>query len=203
MSNITSTTEEIIRNAAHKIFTQKGFDGTSVQDIASEAGTTKSMVNYYFRTKEKLFTEIFHVEFRKLFSGIGIHLSSDLPLKEKIEKVVAFDIDKLKEIPDLPIFILTELHHNPEIVFKNISSEPIQIIFKKLNNQIAEEVTKGTIRHIEARDLIINIQSLTIFPFIGKQMMMRLFGLNEQNFNDMLEQRKKEIPEIIWNSIKL
>jgi len=203
MSNSPITTEEIIRNAAHKIFTQKGFDGTSVQDIASEAGTTKSMVNYYFRTKEKLFTEIFHEEFRKLFSGIGVHLASDLPLKEKIERIVAFDIDKLKEIPDLPIFILTELHHNPDIVFNNISSEPIQMLFNKLNIQIAEEVSKRTIRSIEARDLFINIQCLTIFPFIGKPMMMRIFGLDEQGFLDMLEHRKKEIPEIIWNSIKL
>ena len=56
MSEIVLNTEENIRNAAHKIFHQTGFDGTSVQDIASEAGTTKSMVNYYFRTKEKLFS---------------------------------------------------------------------------------------------------------------------------------------------------
>ena len=203
MENTSINTEENIRNAAHKIFTQKGFEGTSVQDIATEAGTTKSMVNYYFRTKEKLFTEIFHEEFRKLFSGIGVHLASDLPLKQKIERVVAFDIEKLKEIPDLPIFILTELHHNPEIVFKNILSEPIQMLFLQLNKQIAEEVSKGIIKTLEARDLFINIQSLTIFPFIAKPMMMRLFGLNEQGFLDMLEQRKKEIPEIIWNSIKL
>ncbi len=203
MENTGINTEENIKNAAHKIFTQKGFEGTSVQDIATEAGTTKSMVNYYFRTKEKLFTEIFHEEFRKLFSGIGVHLASDLPLKQKIERVVAFDIEKLKEIPDLPIFILTELHHNPEIVFKNILSEPIQMLFLQLNKQIAEEVSKGIIKTLEARDLFINIQSLTIFPFIAKPMMMRLFGLNEQGFLDMLEQRKKEIPEIIWNSIKL
>ena len=203
MSEIVVNTEENIKNAAHKIFTQKGFVGTSVQDIATKAGTTKSMVNYYFRTKEKLFIEIFHEEFRKLFSGIGIYLSSELSLKEKIEKLVAFDIEKLSEIPDLPIFILTELHHNPEIIFENIESKNVQSLFSLLNKQIAEEVAKGTIRSIEARDLIINIQSLTIFPFLGKPMMMRLFGLDETGFNEMLQRRKKEIPEIIWNSIKL
>ena len=116
---------------------------------------------------------------------------------------MAFDIEKLSEIPDLPIFILTELHHNPEIIFENIESKNVQSLFSLLNKQIAEEVAKGTIRSIEARDLIINIQSLTIFPFLGKPMMMRLFGLDETGFNEMLQRRKKEIPEIIWNSIKL
>ena len=203
MENTSINTEENIRNAAHKIFTQKGFEGTSVQDIATEAGTTKSMVNYYFRTKEKLFTEIFHEEFKKLFSGIGFYLSSDMPLKEKIEKLVAFDIDKLSDIPDLPIFIMTELHHNPEIVFKNIESTPVLSLFQALNKQIAEEVTEGKIKNIDARELFLNIQSLTIFPFLSKPMMMRLFGLDETGFNDMLQRRKKEIPEIVWNSIKL
>ena len=203
MSETVLTTEETIRNAAQKIFKQKGFDGTSVQDIATEAGTTKSMVNYYFRTKEKLFAEIFHNEYRNLFSGIGFFITADLTLREKIEKIVEFDIDKLSEIPDLPIFILTELHHNPEIVFKTIESLPILMVLNGLNNQIAEEVAKGTIRMIAARDLIINIQSLTIFPFLGRPMMMKIFGLDEAGFNAMLQQRKKEIPEIIWSSIKI
>ena len=122
MSETKLTTEDNIREAALKIFKQKGFDGSSVQDIATEAGTTKSMVNYYFRTKEKLFSEIFHNQFRNLFEGIGAFILSDASLKEKIERIVALDIDKLCEIPDLPIFVLTEIHHNPEIIFKRLES---------------------------------------------------------------------------------
>jgi hypothetical protein len=80
---------------------------------------------------------------------------------------------------------------------------PILMVLNGLKNQIAEEVAKGTIRMIAASDLIINIQSLTIFPFLGKPLMMRIFGLDEAGFNAMLQQRKKEIPEIIWNSIKI
>ncbi len=196
-------TEETIRQAALKIFKRKGFEGASVQEIAKEAGTTKSMVNYYFRSKEKLFAEIFHQEYRNLFSAIGVFITANLSLKEKIEKIVAFDIDKLNEIPDLPIFILTELHHNPEIVFKSIESLPILAVLNGLNLQIAEEVAKGAIRQIDARDLLINIQSLTIFPFLGKPLMMKIFGIEEEGFKTMLQQRKKEIPTIIWNSIKM
>ena len=196
-------TEETIRQAALKIFKRKGFEGASVQEIAKEAGTTKSMVNYYFRSKEKLFAEIFHQEYRNLFSAIGVFITANLSLKEKIEKIVAFDIDKLNEIPDLPIFILTELHHNPEIVFKSIERLPILAVLNGLNLQIAEEVAKGAIRQIDARDLLINIQSLTIFPFLGKPLIMKIFGIEEEGFKTMLQQRKKEIPTIIWNSIKM
>ena len=203
MSEPALNTEENIRIAAHKIFHQKGFDGTSVQDIATEAGTTKSMVNYYFRTKEKLFEGIFHNELKNLFSSIGGFLSADMPLKQKIEKIVELDIERLSKMPDLPIFILTELHHNPEIVFHTMESLPVAIVLNTLDIQINEEVAKGTIRFIEPRNLILNIQALTIFPFLGKSLLMKVFGMDEAAFNTMLQYRKKEVPEIIWNSIKI
>ena len=203
MSETKLTTEDNIREAALKIFKQKGFDGSSVQDIATEAGTTKSMVNYYFRTKEKLFSEIFHNQFRNLFEGIGAFILSDASLKEKIERIVALDIDKLCEIPDLPIFVLTEIHHNPEIIFKRLESVRVAFGMNLLNKQIKAEAAKGTIRIVEARNLILNIQALTIYPFLGKPIFMRVHGLNEKGFNEMLQQRKKEIPEIIWNWIKI
>ena len=57
------TTEQLILEAATKVFNEKGYDGTTVQDIADAANTTKSMVNYYFRSKEKLFGVVFKNQF--------------------------------------------------------------------------------------------------------------------------------------------
>ena len=196
-------TEETILSSALKVFKQKGFDGTTVQDISDEAGTTKSMVNYYFRSKEKLFLHIFIREFKNLFSSLAYYEGEDIPLKEKIRKIVELDIDRLIEIPDLPVFIFTEINHNPEIVFRNIHDIPVGIFLGNLNKQIAREVKDGKIKNIRAEDLMINIQSLTIFPFLAKPMMIRILGMNEKSFKEFLLQRKKEIPEIIWQSIRL
>ena len=49
------STEERIKAAARKVFHQKGFAGTRTRDIAEEAGINHAMLNYYFRSKEKLF----------------------------------------------------------------------------------------------------------------------------------------------------
>ena len=64
-------TESAILEAARKLFGSQGFAGVSLQDIAKVAGTTKSMINYYFRSKEKLFAQIFRQEFQHLFTSIG------------------------------------------------------------------------------------------------------------------------------------
>lgn len=194
--------EQTIRLAAHKIFKMKGFDNATVQEIADEAATTKSMVNYYFRSKENLFASIFHQEFVNFLSGILGFISSDLPLMTKIEKIVELDIDRLLEMPELPVFVINEINRNPEIVFKNIANIPIKKFLKQLNTQIAEEVSKGNIKPIRAEMLLINIQSLTIFPLLAKPMLMRVFDLNEKTFREMMESRKKEVIQLIWQSIK-
>ena len=52
------STEDIILEAARRQFVQNGYAATRTEEIAQEAGVTKAMVHYYFRTKEKLFDEI-------------------------------------------------------------------------------------------------------------------------------------------------
>jgi AcrR family transcriptional regulator len=45
-------------DAAEKLFSEHGFEGTSVRDIASTAGCNIAAVNYYFGGKDKLYTEV-------------------------------------------------------------------------------------------------------------------------------------------------
>jgi AcrR family transcriptional regulator len=49
-----------IMEAAEGLFAEKGFDGTSVRDIAEEAGVNIAMISYYFGSKEKLMESLFH-----------------------------------------------------------------------------------------------------------------------------------------------
>jgi len=44
---------------AERLFATKGFEGTSVRDIAQEAGINIAMISYYFGSKEKLLEAIF------------------------------------------------------------------------------------------------------------------------------------------------
>ncbi|HKG67765.1 MAG TPA: TetR family transcriptional regulator [Segetibacter sp.] len=48
-----------ILSAAEHLFSIKGFDGTSVRDIADDAGVNIAMISYYFGSKEKLMEALF------------------------------------------------------------------------------------------------------------------------------------------------
>ncbi|MBF2093022.1 helix-turn-helix transcriptional regulator, partial [Flavobacterium psychrophilum] len=43
---------------AEKLFAEKGFDGTSIRDIAKTAGINIAMISYYFGSKEKLLESV-------------------------------------------------------------------------------------------------------------------------------------------------
>ncbi len=47
-----------VLTAARRLFLDKGYDGTSMDDVAAEAGVSKPTVYRYFADKEQLFTEI-------------------------------------------------------------------------------------------------------------------------------------------------
>lgn len=85
-----------IMEAAEKLFSEKGFAGTSVRDIAEEAGVNLAMISYYFGSKEKLMENLF--KYRGEF--IKMQLESMLQNKEldslqKIYSLIDSYIDRI------------------------------------------------------------------------------------------------------------
>jgi len=55
-----------IIETSERLFAQKGFDATSVRDIAEDAGINVAMISYYFGSKEKLMEAIFEAKIGKV-----------------------------------------------------------------------------------------------------------------------------------------
>lgn len=64
------STEEKIKEAARKIFMEKGFGSTRTREIAEAAGINSALLNYYFRSKEKLFEIIMMESVQEMFAFI-------------------------------------------------------------------------------------------------------------------------------------
>jgi TetR/AcrR family transcriptional regulator len=194
--------EERIMAAARKVFTTKGMAGARMQDIADEAGINKAMLHYYFRDKDKLFETIFMHEAQRFFPRINMIFESDAPLFEKIRNFVSEYVDEMKENPYLPWFVLNEINRDPDqFLYKIWGRENLPKPAKFLE-QIKKEIKKGTIKKINPMHLLMNMISMTIFPFVGKPMFIRNLRITEKQFEEIMEQRKKEIPEFIIDSIK-
>ncbi len=176
----TSTEEKII-GAARKVFMQKGYAATRTRDIAEEAGINLALLNYYFRSKEKLFEQIMLEKFRQLFSVIFPIVNDDtLTLDEKIETLVKNYIGLLIENPELPLFVLSEMRVNPER-FKVRLQIPDLLRNSSLVRQMRERRPD-----VEPVHFITSLLGMTLFPFVAKPV---LFS-DHPDFNTLMEERK-------------
>ena len=55
MKEETIDTEQRILDAAREVFSKSGLKGARMVEIAEKAGINRAMLNYYFRTKQKLY----------------------------------------------------------------------------------------------------------------------------------------------------
>ena len=91
-----SDKREHILIVAEELFGDKGFDGTSVRDIAQKAGVNLAMISYYFGSKEKLLESL--ITFRAEYAyGILEELNKDQSLSpwDKIDRLVEFYVDRI------------------------------------------------------------------------------------------------------------
>jgi AcrR family transcriptional regulator len=187
-----STTEEKIKTAARKVFTKKGYSAARTRDIAEEAGINLALLNYYFRSKEKLFDIVMTENLQKFLLALSGSLRDEKSsLNEKVALIANNYIDMLKANPDLPLFVLSEIRSNPEKLASTMGVKNLLLesaFFKQLM-----EATKGKIHPLH---LLINIMSMTIFPFIASPLLKNVGSLKQSDFDNLMEERKKMIP--IW-----
>ena len=119
---MNNNTEIDILEAARRLFLKKGFKETTVREIVKEANTSKAMLNYYYRSKEKLFFIVFDEAFHKVYSRIRTSfLRDDIDFAKKLELAVSDCTCFFNETPQLPIFIAGEVARNPNKIGKRIS----------------------------------------------------------------------------------
>lgn len=77
-------TMDAIKAAAVRLFTEKGFEQTSIEDIASEAGIGKTTVYGYFSTKAEIFKDYCFDEFKKTFETVRENGFVERPLVDNL-----------------------------------------------------------------------------------------------------------------------
>ena len=187
------TTEEKIKNAARIVFHQKGFAATRTRDIADEAGINLALLNYYFRSKKKLF-DIIMVESLQGFiqSMEGVFNNEQTTLTNKIETLVNNYIDLLIEKPDIPLFVLSELRTNPKELLSKIDIKNFLLksyFLKQFKLYVKEEKITLNPLHV-----LLNLMGMIVFPFIASPGIKTLGGIKQEEFNALMVERKKLIP---------
>lgn len=188
-------TEAKIKNAARMVFHKKGFAATRTRDIAEAANINLALLNYYFRSKEKLFN-IIMLETIQEFMGSFYNAfnEEETTLDEKIGIISSNYIDLLLAQPDIPLFILSEIRNNPTELMERFQAKYLffgSVFAEQFNQKVAE----GKII-ISIYQLMMNLMGLMVFPFVASPLIKVVIDKDDEEFKKLILERKKMIP--IW-----
>jgi len=195
------TTEQKIFDAAHEVFSQKGMDGSTMQEIADRAGINKALLHYYYRSKDKLYEMVARAILTKAVSAVRSVLEVEIPLEEKIRRFIETYISIISRNTFIPLFIISEINKHPDRFFATILTTDLprpQAFFQ----QVEDEIAAGRIRPIKPQHLIVHVISMCVFPFVGKPMMAVLLGMNPKEMQIFLKERTEEVTRFVLAGLR-
>lgn len=188
-----------IVNAARRVFVEKGYVVASMGDIAAEAGIGRTTLNYYFRTKERLFESVFAQLMDYLLPNIGTIIDGDEPFPEKLRKIIDLYISTIKTYSGFPAFVIGELNRDPEHLYRIILKNRQRIEpMLKLRNMLETGMEEGRFRKLPIIYVISTLLGLAVFPFLVEKPLTDAFLSGDKAaFDCFTEERKTFILDVM------
>jgi AcrR family transcriptional regulator len=203
--NTDDDMENRILKAAEELFMEQGFAKTTMGAIARKADCNQALVHYYYRTKEKLFEQVFEEKIRFIAGNILAIDAGEGSFEEKIARMVGTHFDFLAANPLFVPFMAGELLSNPERfapVLDRHGHYP-RGLFSRLDEELTRQVAAGTVRPVAALDLMATIMSLNVAPFLVLPALRRLTTLPDGAVEEWLARRRQENIDTVISRIKL
>lgn len=197
--------EKRILWVAERLFLEKGFSGTSTTEIAKTVGCNQALIHYYFRTKEKLFWDVFAPKMEQVVEYLDAPLDESLNFMDRISNIIDFYFGILELDERLAPFIVNELIMHPGRwdTFRDrfLRNERRRSAFTRFESMVRDEIGNGSIREIQPIDLLLNIMSLTISAFIVAPKGFARDECDSSARREYLSRRKENIKELVTNGL--
>lgn len=197
--------EKRILWVAERLFLEKGFSGTSTTEIAKTVGCNQALIHYYFRTKEKLFWDVFAPKMEQVVEYLDAPLDESLNFMDRISNIIDFYFGILELDERLAPFIVNELIMHPGRwdTFRDrfLRNERRRSAFTRFESMVRDEIANGSIREIQPIDLLLNIMSLTISAFIVAPKGFARDECDSSARREYLSRRKENIKELVTNGL--
>ena len=178
-----------ILGIAETLFAKNGFDGTSVRDIAKEAGINVAMINYYFESKENLL-ELIVKRGADAYKLIPEVYNTEEDSFKRLDKFIDHYIDSKFDTKDVYHLLLTEAK-----IKKRLSSSAVFKELRSHNTQLIKEVidyghARGDFRYYDP----ILIHSTMIGTYMNfkmnRSLYEELFALSPEEDFDKIQREK-------------
>ncbi len=202
MPKIDHDTKQKILQAAEKIFHKNGFKGTRTTQIAEEAGISRTMLHYYFRTKESLFQEVLESTLNLVFSNMKRLIGQQVDLETLVDGIIEVISDLFEAKPGLPSFIVNLFNESEELAYFLAHSQEDSIPFQ-LEEILKYEKQRGAVSEsVSGEDLIMNIYGLCAIPYLTMTYVKAKENRDVEGMKTFIRKRRTKIKAFVLNGIR-
>ena len=103
-------TKRKIFETSMKLFAEKGYDATSIEEITATVGVAKGTLYYHFSSKEEIFNFLIEEGIKLLQNSIYIKTSKYTNYIDKIKAIVLIEIKIVQKYENLITILLSQFY---------------------------------------------------------------------------------------------
>lgn len=193
--------KEAILTAALIEFSEKGYSGARVDEIARRAGVSKPLIYDYFGDKDAVYAAALREAYVRIRLEEGKLNLDELAPIEAIETLVRFTIKHYRENPWFISMLNTENLRGGVTIRQLDGMSDVQItLLKQLERVVARGVKDGVIDvGISAVDLYVMIASLCYFPISNRHTLETVFQFTMGD--EWLDRHTNEITHMVLSYV--
>ena len=136
----TNQSRKILQTAFQCLST-RGYANVSMRDIADEAGVALSQLNYYYKNKDGLFTEVVKMMMHQYLHEVEDKLKATSNTKEKIASLVKYFNELIRKNPEL---LRLFIDFTAQSLWLPSFRKQLKNLFADLSEMIEQSILVGT-----------------------------------------------------------
>lgn len=152
-------TKRKIFEIAMKLFSEKGYEATSIEEITATVGVAKGTLYYHFSSKEEIFNFLVEEGMKLLKNSIEIKTSKCNTTKEKIKAIILIQIKGIIKYENLLSIVFSQIYGNEPR--NQLCQEKAEEYINVIERIIKEGIEKHDIRKCNSKFMAYSIFSLT------------------------------------------
>ncbi len=198
MSKKDSTTENHIKETAKNIFFKEGKYQATTQEIADTAGVNRTLLHYYFRSREVLLEIVLQEGQAEFKDKMSKKINPELSFKERISQFIDVWMEQTNEYPYLDSYLVSQMHNGNFLENLVNKSKTNQKELSDFLNNIENEMKAGRLSKMDPLQFVLNLISMISYPLIMSPLLEKTFSLSKKNYTKIMEERKAAIMATIF-----
>jgi len=184
--------KESILDAAEKLFSEMGYDGTSTRTIASKAGVNMAMLNYYFGSKDGLYKSVLERRLGVFDQPLSI-LNDQESSWDKLYRCIDFYAERVLSDNYFQRLIHRELSLQQRSDMTDFITDSLVRTANEVKQVISEGIENGTFRNVDIELTVATIFGTKYYVINSAQIASKILNKDLNNPQIMRDEIKPRV----------